>query len=197
MRKALPNRIREFRKAQGLSLEELAFKVGEEVSITAISRLERGRMELTQRWLERIGAALGINPIELIGDAASEVRMIPILGAVPAGDLAEAIEDPRGWFPLPASAAGQRAYALEPEGDSMDLMLRDHEIIVVDPDQLDLISGRAYIVMDGAGQATFKRYHADPPRLEPDSSNPAHQPIMIGREPFVIKGRVVYAARAL
>lgn len=197
MKESLPNRIREFRKARNLSLEELAFRVGEDTSLTTLSKLERGRMELTHRWLERIGQALGVSPLELIADATSQVRLVPVLGSVPAGDLAEAIADPQGWLPVPGNIGGDRAFALKPKGDSMDQLVEEGGYIVVDPDELDLIPGRAYVVTTSDGQSTFKRYRPDPPRLEPDSSNPEHQPIFVGREPFVIAGRVIYAAHEL
>ena len=197
MKEAPPNRIRDFRKSRGLSLEELAFQLGEDVSITTVSRLERGRMQLTQRWLERISAALQVSPIELMSETPADVRLIPLLGSVPAGEPGEAIEDPQGWFPIPAKVSGPKAFALSPKGDSMDRLAAEGEIIVVDPEDLDLVPGRAYVVRNGSGESTFKRYRSDPPRLDPESSNPAHKPILIGREPFVIVGRVVYAAREL
>lgn len=180
-----------------MSLEELAFQLGEDVSITTVSRLERGVMNLTQRWLELFSAALNVSPMELMGDSPSGVRLVPLLGSVPAGDLAEAIEDPQGWFPIPSDVAGPRAFALSPKGDSMDRVAPEGEVIVVDPDDLDLVPDRAYIVRNGAGESTFKRYRQGPPRLDPDSSNPKHKPILIGRETFLVIGRVVFAAREL
>jgi repressor LexA len=197
MPQKLANRVRELRKARGLSQEELAARIDDDVSISTISRIEAGRIKLSQEWLERIGGALGVNPIELIADASSQVRLIPVIGRVSAGDWAEAIQSPDGWLPIPAGVGGPNAFALKPMGDSMNNVVGEGEFVVVDPDQMDLMPGRAYIVMNGQDQATFKRYRSDPPRLEPDSSNPEHQPIMIGREPFVILGRVVFAAREL
>jgi repressor LexA len=192
--KKFGNRIRELRKARGLSQEELALRIGGDTSTSTISRIEAGRINLTQAWLEKIGSALGVNPIDLIADAASQVRLIPIIGYVSAGQWAEAIEAPDGWLPIPGDIGGPQAFALKPKGDSMDQLAAEGEFIVVDPDQLELIAGKAYIVTNGEGDATFKRYRPDPPRLEPDSSNPEHQPILIGREPFLVVGRVVYAA---
>lgn len=193
----LANRVREFRKARGLSQEELAARIGDDLSISTISRIESGRIKLSRDWLEKIGAALGVNPIELIADASSQVRLIPVIGRVSAGDWAEAIQSPEGWLPIPANIGGANAFALKPIGDSMDNVVGEGEFVVVDPDQRDLMPGQAFIILNGQGEATFKRYRADPPRLEPDSSNPEHQPILIGREPFVVLGRVVFAAREL
>jgi repressor LexA len=193
----LANRIRELRKARGISQEELALRIGNDTSISTISRIEAGRINLTQAWLEKIGHALGVNPFELIADATSQVRLVPIIGYVSAGQWAEAIAAPDGWLPLPGNIGGPSAFALRPQGDSMDQLAPEGEYIVVDPDQRELIPGRAYIITNGEGEATFKRYQADPPRLEPDSSNPEHKPILIGSDLFLIVGRVIYSAKEL
>lgn len=198
MSEKLPNRIREIRKLRGLSQEELAAKIGEDVTGATISRLETGRIALTQEWLYKLGPALNVSAIELITDKSAEVRLIPVIGFVAAGNWSEAIAAPDGYWPIPADAGGPSAFALRPKGDSMDSVAEEgRSIIIVDPDQLDLIPGRAYIVTNAEGEATFKRYRADPPRLEPDSANPEHKPIMLGREPFLIVGRVTYATHQL
>lgn len=57
------SRVQSYRKAAGLSQEELAEKIG--AHTITISRLERGKMKLNQDWRERIAAALGVNPREL------------------------------------------------------------------------------------------------------------------------------------
>jgi transcriptional regulator with XRE-family HTH domain len=64
--------IRAARKAKGISLEKLAAKVRPPTSYQQLSRLEQGRM-LTIDWIERIGLALDVDPMELIrGPSLSE-----------------------------------------------------------------------------------------------------------------------------
>lgn len=58
------NRIRHYRKRRGLTLEELAKRVG--TSAQTISRLETEVMTVSTDWLERIGQALGVHPAELL-----------------------------------------------------------------------------------------------------------------------------------
>ncbi len=62
----MENRIRELRKAQGLTLQDLATKVG--TSNQQISQLETGRRRLNVDWLERLSQALGCHPLELLDD---------------------------------------------------------------------------------------------------------------------------------
>jgi transcriptional regulator with XRE-family HTH domain len=62
----MENRIRELRKTQGLTLQELAGRVG--TSNQQISQLETGRRRLNVDWLERLSKALGCHPLELLDD---------------------------------------------------------------------------------------------------------------------------------
>lgn len=125
----------------------------------------------------------------------SPLRMVPLVGRIAAGNWREAIQDPSGW--VPALAGGPNSFALLPDGDSMDLIVAEGTKIVVDPDEFDLLDGKIYAVMNGEGDTTFKRFRADPPRLEPCSRNPEHKPIVLGREPFTVVGRVVAYAGLL
>jgi len=60
----MENRIREVRKARGLGLNDLAKKIG--VSMSAMSKLETGQMQLTVRYLEKISKALEVSPASLL-----------------------------------------------------------------------------------------------------------------------------------
>lgn len=68
----LSNRIRAVRKARGLSLQEVAAKLG--VEHTTISRLERGEMKITGEYLASLSAALECSPVELIADLGDVAR---------------------------------------------------------------------------------------------------------------------------
>ncbi|UWQ30224.1 helix-turn-helix domain-containing protein [Leisingera sp. M523] len=58
-------RIRELRKTNGLTLAELAGKIG--VSAPHLSEVERGKKNLNNHLIERIADALGVSPTELLG----------------------------------------------------------------------------------------------------------------------------------
>lgn len=63
---AMGNRIREFRKAKGLTLEDLGARVG--MGAGHLSRLERGEVSYTQERLETIARELECRPADLIDD---------------------------------------------------------------------------------------------------------------------------------
>lgn len=60
------NRIREIRKAKGLTLADLAAACEPPTTAQTIGRLETGMRTLSINWMDRIGAALGIDPETLV-----------------------------------------------------------------------------------------------------------------------------------
>lgn len=60
----LTNRIKEYRKQQGLTLKGLGDLVG--AAPIQIKRLEDGDRKITVEWLERLSVALKCSPVDLI-----------------------------------------------------------------------------------------------------------------------------------
>lgn len=81
--------------------------------------------------------------------------------------------------------------ALKVDGDSMDRISPPESIILVNRRDKRLIPNACYVIEDGEGGATYKRYRQSPTRFEPVSTNPNHEPIFIedGNIPRVF-GRV-------
>lgn len=96
-----------------------------------------------------------------------------IIGEADAADL-----DPKGqWI------------ALRVDGDSMDRISPPGSLIFVNLADRRLVTNACYIITNADGEATYKRFRASPPRFEPVSTNPAHEPIFPDGEPVVL-GRV-------
>jgi transcriptional regulator with XRE-family HTH domain len=88
-------RIREVRKDQGMTLQELADKVG--TTAQSVQRLETGKTRLSLDWLDRFAAALEVPMSKLIG--AEKSGTITLLGTMDSsgavthgGDLGRRIE---------------------------------------------------------------------------------------------------------
>jgi transcriptional regulator with XRE-family HTH domain len=64
------NRIAEWRRARGLTQEELAEQVG--AHYTTVNRLENKKQGLSQKWLEKLSRVLEVHPSDLIGDGDIE-----------------------------------------------------------------------------------------------------------------------------
>lgn len=130
----------------------------------------------------------------VFADGAEEIspaiRMIPLLGEVPAGRFQPADQKGGRRVVAPDPDTPARAYALTVKGDSMDLIVPDGAVLVIDPDDTTLWPGRRYVVRTEDGETTFKEYQDGPARLVPCSSNSVHVEIMLGSEPLSILGRV-------
>lgn len=85
------NRVREIRKAQGLTLAEVAARCQPPTTAVTIGRLETGMRNLTISWVERLAAALGVEPSTLI--ATDDLQTVPV-AAVLDTEGAEAAASP-------------------------------------------------------------------------------------------------------
>lgn len=76
------NRIREIRKAKGMTLADLGAACRPPTTAQTIGRLETGMRNLSTKWMERIGTALGVDPEVLVrsGNIAC-AQVIAELGA--------------------------------------------------------------------------------------------------------------------
>jgi transcriptional regulator with XRE-family HTH domain len=76
------NRIRDIRKAKGLTLADLAAACSPPTTAQTIGRLETGMRQLSLGWMNRIAAALGVEPASLMReDSAAPARIVAELGA--------------------------------------------------------------------------------------------------------------------
>lgn len=76
------NRIRDIRKAKGLTLADLAAACDPPTTAQTIGRLETGMRSLSLVWMNRIAAALGVDPARLMrADSAAPARIIAELAA--------------------------------------------------------------------------------------------------------------------
>ena len=189
------NRIRELRKERKLTQEELGGQMDADITGSTVAKLEKGNLALSLEYAQDIGRVLGVSFLEVLGIGDIGVRVIPVLGQVEAGTWREAIAMSSESIAVPANLRGTNLFALRPSGDSMDQIVAEGGFIVVDPDQRDLTDGKVFVVMNGDGEATVKRYRANPMQLEPCSNNPEHQPIRIGNDPFTIVGRAIYVGQ--
>ena len=80
-------RIREVRRARGMTLDDVARKCDPPTTAQTIGRLETGTRTVSVGWLNRIAKALGVDAQDLVeADAAAELKVAAILG--PGGAIA-------------------------------------------------------------------------------------------------------------
>jgi transcriptional regulator with XRE-family HTH domain len=99
------NRIRDIRKQKGMTLAEVAAACDPPTTAQTIGRLETGMRNLSLVWMNRIAAALGVDPQLLLkGDAAAQPQVVARL--TEAGP--EALTSPRDAI-LPVELGGPGA----------------------------------------------------------------------------------------
>ena len=86
------NRIRDIRKAKGLTLAQLGEACDPPTTAQTIGRLETGMRTLSIKWMERIAAALEVDPELLV---RSEKAETPQIVAELLASGAEALSKPR------------------------------------------------------------------------------------------------------
>jgi transcriptional regulator with XRE-family HTH domain len=97
------NRIRDIRRQKGLTLAEVAARCSPATTAQTIGRLETGTRNLSLGWMNRIAAALGVEPELLLrGEEVPQPRLVARI--TPAG--AEALSAPRDAI-LPTALGGE------------------------------------------------------------------------------------------
>ena len=192
----IPENLKRLREERRLSQPRLAELAG--VTQQLISQLERGE-NLTTRKLPQIARALGVQPHEIdesysLDPAAGAIQSVRLISWVSAGALtspdAESDTDEAPIILEPGLDPNGDWIALRVDGDSMNRISPHDSVIFVNRRERQLVPNACYIIGDGNGGATYKRYR--PPNIwEPVSTNPAHKPIVLapGEDPDII-GRV-------
>lgn len=150
-----------------------------------VTEMLKGRRRIQHREMPILTALFGLG-----GALDSNVRKIKRLGSVPAGGLRQAVEEATDTIEVPANLPAD-VFALEVDGESMNLIAPFGADVIVDPADKSLFSGDMYVLGDGSGGFTFKLFKQDPARLVPLSDDPAHETIPLGSQAIDIVGRVV------
>jgi len=132
----------------------------------------------------------------LPGRGEAPTVMVPLLGRVPAGPLALAIEDLEGHLPVQTRRAPDELFSLRVRGDSMrDAGILDGDIVIVRR-QARADSGEIVVALVG-DEATVKRFRVKRGRIELHPANDAYQPIVPEPGDVKILGKVVEVRRVL
>lgn len=86
------NRIRDIRRQKAMTLADVAARCDPPTTAQTIGRLETGTRNLSLVWMNRIAAALGVDPELLVrGEAAAQPQLVARVGE----NGAEALSTPR------------------------------------------------------------------------------------------------------
>ena len=152
------NRIREIRKAKGLTLAELADACDPPTTAQTIGRLETGMRNLSTRWMDRIGRALDIDPQTLVrSDHQPKPQIVAQLNA----SEVEALTAPReAILPHELAANGDDSALMVLEVSAAIGEYRPGDLVWlrhVRPDRIASAINRDCLVPRPGGRFTFGR----------------------------------------
>jgi len=192
----MDNRIRELRKDRGLSLKELALRVGANTSFGTIAKLERGDMKLSFDWMVKIAAALHVEPVELIADVSDDDIFIKLMvfdgTEMPeASDIDaqfdDAVRPNSHCYVVPLALLEGLASLLGPLMASC----------VLDTTEQPVVAGGLYLLRDRAGAYHGRIYRENPDRFEPERGSKTLKTFLAGvGQPFIV-GRIIQNASPL
>ena len=195
----LHNHLKAIRKERGMTLEELAQRIG--TSKQTVQRYESGVIaNVPMERVEAMAAILGVTPSALMGwDGAEElsrryegitplrIRTLPVLGEIACGKPIYAEQAYEG-----SAAVDDRLdadFCLRTTGDSMiGARIYDGDIVFIRR-QSEVANGEIAAVAIG-DEATLKRvyYYPDREKLVLSPENPKYEPLVfIGEELAGIK----------
>jgi transcriptional regulator with XRE-family HTH domain len=153
----MTNRIRDIRKAKGLTLADVAAACSPPTTAQTIGRLETGMRQLSLGWMNRIAAALGVEPASLMrAEAAPTPQIVAELGA--SGPAA--LTTPREALAPSALALedGPAPLVLEVTASIGEYRPGDHIWLrPIDPDEAQSAINRDCLVPRPGGRFAFGR----------------------------------------
>ena len=196
-------KIAEARIAKGWSQQDLADKM--ETTQQTIQRYESGARDIKASVLVKLSATLGVTISYLLGVENASLPNnntvdVPLYGRIAAGAPIEMMEI-EDMQPVPVSVHQRHpnAFLLRVEGESMNRILPNGCLALVDPCSEVDRDGHPYAVCVNGYDATIKRVRKlnNGFVLEPDSMDPTYEPQVFNyNEPdtmaVTVIGRVVF-----
>lgn len=194
--------IKKYRLSLGLTQTELAERVGY-TDRSMIAKIETGKIDLSRNKVYDFAKALHTTPIVLLGldeelkkEKQTKSVTIPVMGKVPAGLPAEAVEDIIDYEEIPESMArGGEYFGLAIKGDSMYPRILEGDVVIVRK-QSTADSGDIVIALVNGDEGTCKQLFKYKDHIELKPFNPMYKPFVYSNEdisslPVTIIGKVV------
>lgn len=186
----LYDRIKRRRTELGLTVEELAHKMGYKDK-SSISKIENGKADIPQSKIAAFADALQTTPAYLMGweeqpepkkptippgfEPMPKMKKIPLIGAIACGEPITAEQNIEKMVDVPENIRCD--FSLTCHGDSMvDAGIHDKDVVYIRI-QPEVENGEiAAVRIDG--EATLKRVYYNPGTLTLMPANPAYAPMI-------------------
>ena len=186
----LYDRIKSRRTELGLTVEELAHKMGYKDK-SSISKIENGKADIPQSKIAAFADALQTTPAYLMGweeqpepkkptippgfEPMPKMKKVPLIGAIACGEPITAEQNIEKMVDVPENIRCD--FSLTCHGDSMvDAGIHDKDVVYIRI-QPEVENGEiAAVRIDG--EATLKRVYYNPGTLTLMPANPAYAPMI-------------------
>ena len=186
----LYDRIKSRRTELGLTVEELAHKMGYKDK-SSISKIENGKADIPQSKIAAFADALQTTPAYLMGweeqpepkkptippgfEPMPKMKKIPLIGAIACGEPITAEQNIEKMVDVPENIRCD--FSLTCHGDSMvDAGIHDKDVVYIRI-QPEVENGEIAVVRID-GEATLKRVYYNPGTLTLMPANPAYAPMI-------------------
>lgn len=204
--------LKEIRIKNGDSLRKLSEKT--DIVFTYIDRLEKGTVPINKNLLEKFIKAYPlykkqfekayldeIMPESLKGSTFNmeeqkvNTVILPVYGKASAGNGYINLDQEIYYFPIKKGNFSDRSFLVEINGNSMEPTLEDGDYALVDPDNIDYVKNKIYVVTYN-DESFIKRMVMDAKSkiVMLKSDNPEYDDILITKDMQVylkIEGRVI------
>lgn len=204
--------LKEIRIKNGDSLRKLSEKT--DIVFTYIDRLEKGTVPINKNLLEKFIKAYPlykkqfekayldeIMPDSLKGSTFNmeeqkvNTVILPVYGKASAGNGYINLDQEIYYFPIKKGNFSDRSFLVEINGNSMEPTLEDGDYALVDPDNIDYVKNKIYVVTYN-DESFIKRMVVDDKSkiVMLKSDNPEYEDILITKDMQVylkIEGRVI------
>ena len=199
------DRIRARRTELGMTVEELAHKMGYKDK-SSISKIENGKADIPQSKVLAFAQALNTTTAYLIGaetssippgfDPMPDMDQVPLIGRIACGQPITAEENVEELVSIPSTWHAQ--FTLRCEGDSMEPRIKDGDLVAIRSQPI-VENGEIAAVRIGC-EATLKHVYLYKDKIILQPENPSYEPIVkIGEEmnEVHIEGRAVGLCRGI
>ena len=189
----LNQRINERRLAQGLTLAQVAEKLG--VKEATVQRYESGDIKnIKHETIYKLSIILKCTPAYLMGwedDSSPDEKssfsaprgMLPVVGCIPAGSPVLAAENIECYMPALVDNDGQHFY-LRVKGDSMTgAGIVDGDVVLIDM-SADIDDGSIVACRVNGDEATLKRIRFQTENVILMPENTSYSPIIVSAKEF-------------
>lgn len=184
----LYNNIKKRREELGMTKVRLAELVGYDRSM--ITKIEQGKVDLTQSKIAALAKALQTTTIKLMGEnnendiaeniiPISQTKKVPLLGTIACGTPILAVENVENYIDMDADIHAD--FALRCKGDSMiNARIMDGDIVYIrKQEQVESGDIAAVLINDCTeSEATLKRVYISSDKIRLCAENPAYKDIV-------------------